>query len=104
MIRPANENTFNDTADPPFRRTLPERKSHRTPSSEVDREQLRKLIRNNLSSTERLILISHYVTQMNEHEIASTLDLSPEKVSQSLDLMKAKIREMCREYKSLKVA
>jgi len=83
---------------------MPDARENNPQAPIVNREQLKELVKQDLSQTERLILISYYITRMNEHEIASALDLTADKVQQSLEQMKAKIREMCCEYKTLKVA
>lgn len=73
------------------------------PVVEVQKTDLKGLIQQGLTSTERLILILYYYEQMTMKEIGATLDLSESRVSQMhsaiVDRLRFQLKQRDREFR-----
>lgn len=73
------------------------------PVSEMQKLDLRNLIQQGLTSTERLILILYYYEEMTMKEIGVTLDLSESRVSQMhsaiVERLRAQLKQRDREFR-----
>lgn len=73
------------------------------PVREVQKTDLKQLIQQGLTSTERLILVLYYYEQMTMKEIGTTLDLSESRVSQMhsaiVDRLRFQLKQRDREFR-----
>ena len=73
------------------------------PVKEVQKSDLKKLIQQGLTPTERLILVLYYYEQMTMKEIGTTLDLSESRVSQMhsaiVDRLRFQLRQRDKEFR-----
>jgi RNA polymerase sigma factor for flagellar operon FliA len=74
-----------------------------SPQQEVQKADLKRLIQQGLTSTERLILILYYYEEMTMKEIGLTLDLSESRVSQMhsaiVDRLRFQLRQRDKEFR-----
>jgi RNA polymerase sigma factor for flagellar operon FliA len=75
-----------------------------SPLQEIQKADLKRLIQDGLTSTERLILILYYYEEMTMKEIGTTLDLSESRVSQMhsaiVDRLRFQLRQRDREFRT----
>ncbi len=73
------------------------------PVKEIQKSDLKELIQDGLTDTERLILVLYYYEQMTMKEIGTTLDLSESRVSQMhsaiVDRLRFQLKQRDREFK-----
>ncbi len=73
------------------------------PIQEIQKSDLKRLIQEGLTSTERLILVLYYYEQMTMKEIGVTLDLSESRVSQMhsaiVDRLRFQLKQRDREFR-----
>lgn len=74
-----------------------------SPQQEVQKADLKRLIQQGLTATERLILILYYYEEMTMKEIGLTLDLSESRVSQMhsaiVDRLRFQLRQRDKEFR-----
>lgn len=73
------------------------------PQKELQKEDLKTLIQQNLTPTERLILVLYYYEELTMKEIGLTLDLSESRVSQMhsaiVDRLRFQLKQRTREFR-----
>ncbi|HPF37247.1 MAG TPA: FliA/WhiG family RNA polymerase sigma factor [Phycisphaerae bacterium] len=73
------------------------------PQKELQKEDLKTLVQQNLTPTERLILVLYYYEELTMKEIGLTLDLSESRVSQMhsaiVDRLRFQLKQRTREFR-----
>jgi RNA polymerase sigma factor for flagellar operon FliA len=74
------------------------------PVAEIQKGDLKRLIQQGLTDTERLILVLYYYEEMTMKEIGATLDLSESRVSQMhsaiVDRLRFQLKQRDREFRT----